>query len=149
MRVGEQMNDNLKNMLAQTLKENINIFAWTVADMVGIDPSVACHRLVVYKDTCPIARKKRKMGEERRVATEMEVDKLLKAQFIREVCYMTYLANVVLVMKVNENWRMSVDYIDLNKSFPIDTYPLPSIGRLVDGASGHQILSFLDAYSWL
>nr|KYP40627.1 Transposon Ty3-I Gag-Pol polyprotein [Cajanus cajan] len=42
---------------------------------------------------------------------------------------------------------MCVDYSDLNKACPKDAYPLPSIDRLVDGAFGHGLLSFLDAYS--
>ncbi|XP_020202148.1 uncharacterized protein LOC109787951 [Cajanus cajan] len=41
---------------------------------------------------------------------------------------------------------MYVDYTDLNKACPKDAYPLPSIDRLVDGASGHALLNFLDAY---
>jgi len=40
-----------------------------------------------------------------------------------------------------------VDYTNLNKACPKDSYPLPSIDHLVDGVSGHHILSFLDAYS--
>jgi len=36
---------------------------------------------------------------------------------------------------------------DLNKACPNDSYPLPSINRLVDGASGQVVMSFLDAYS--
>nr|KYP73527.1 Transposon Ty3-I Gag-Pol polyprotein [Cajanus cajan] len=42
---------------------------------------------------------------------------------------------------------MCVDYTDWNRACPKDSYPLPSIDRLVDGASGHALLSFLDAYS--
>lgn len=42
---------------------------------------------------------------------------------------------------------MRTDYTDLNKACPKDAYPLPSIDRLVDGASGYQFLSFMDAYS--
>nr|KYP65874.1 Transposon Ty3-I Gag-Pol polyprotein [Cajanus cajan] len=42
---------------------------------------------------------------------------------------------------------MCTDYTDLNKACPKDAYPLPCIDRLVDGASGHSIFSFLDAYS--
>jgi len=42
---------------------------------------------------------------------------------------------------------MCTDYTDLNKACPNDAYPLPSIDRLVDRASEHKILSFLDAYS--
>jgi len=35
----------------------------------------------------------------------------------------------------------------MNKAYPKNAYPLPSIGRLADGASEFQVLSFLDAYS--
>lgn len=42
---------------------------------------------------------------------------------------------------------MCVDFTNLNKACLKDYYPLPSIDRLVDEASGHAVLSFLDAYS--
>jgi len=42
---------------------------------------------------------------------------------------------------------MCVDYTDLNKACPRDTYPLLNIDRLVDGVAGSGTLSFLDAYS--
>nr|KYP55442.1 Retrovirus-related Pol polyprotein from transposon 17.6 [Cajanus cajan] len=87
------------------------------------------------------------MGDEKRKAANAEVQKLLQAKFIREVTYTTWLANVVLVKKSNGKWRMCTDYTDLNKACPKDAYPLPCIDRLVDGASGHSIFSFLDAYS--
>jgi len=54
---------------------------------------------------------------------------------------------MVMVKKANGKWRMCVDYTDLNKSYPRDAYPLPNIDRLVDGATGNKVLSFLDAYS--
>jgi len=56
-------------------------------------------------------------------------------------------ANIVLVKKSNGKWRMCTDYTNLNKACPKDTYPLPSINRLVDRAVRHVVLSFLDAYS--
>ncbi|XP_068503685.1 uncharacterized protein [Phaseolus vulgaris] len=42
---------------------------------------------------------------------------------------------------------MCVDFTDLNKACPKDSYPLPSIDALVDSASGCEMLSFLDAFS--
>jgi len=42
---------------------------------------------------------------------------------------------------------MCTDYTDLNKACLKDSYPLPSIDRLVDGASGQEMMTFLDAYS--
>nr|KYP74504.1 Transposon Ty3-I Gag-Pol polyprotein [Cajanus cajan] len=71
----------------------------------------------------------------------------MDAGFIREVQYTTWLANVVMVKKPNGKCRMCTDYTDLNKACPKDAYPLPNIDRLVDGAAGHQFLTFLDAYS--
>ena len=44
-------------------------------------------------------------------------------------------------------WRMCVDFIDLNKTCPENTYPLPSIDKLVNGALKAKFLSFMDAYS--
>jgi len=42
---------------------------------------------------------------------------------------------------------MCVDYTDLNRVCPKDTYPLPNIDKLIDNFSGYKILSFMDAYS--
>ena len=40
-----------------------------------------------------------------------------------------------------------MDFTDLNKACPKDSYPFPSIDALVDSASGCKMLSFLDAFS--
>ena len=42
---------------------------------------------------------------------------------------------------------MCVDFTDLNKACPKDSYLLPSIDALVDSASGCKMMSFLDAFS--
>ena len=42
---------------------------------------------------------------------------------------------------------MCVDFTDLNKACPKDSYPLPRIDQLVDLTAGHQLLSFMDALS--
>ena len=49
-----------------------------------------------------------------------------------------------MVKKANGKWRMCVDFTDLNKACPKDSYPLPSIDALVDSASGSKVLSFLE-----
>jgi hypothetical protein len=41
---------------------------------------------------------------------------------------------------------MCVDFTDLNRACPKDTYPLPNIDKLVDNSSGYKLLSFMDAY---
>ena len=75
------------------------------------------------------------------------MEKLLKVQFIEEVQYPDWLANVVLVKKANGKWRMCADSIDLNKAYPKDSFPLPGIDVLVDSTSRYSLLSFMDAFS--
>ena len=41
---------------------------------------------------------------------------------------------------------MCVDFIDLNKACPKDSFPLPNIDRIVDSSSRQGLLSFIDAY---
>ena len=59
------------------------------------------------------------------------------------------MANVVMVMvkKANGKWRMCVDFMDLNRACPKDSYPLPQIDTLVDLTARHELLSFMDDFS--
>ena len=129
------------------LKKNMDMFAWTPADMSWVSPNVITHRLSIFKEARLISQKKRDLGDEKRLPAKAEAEKLLSAGFIQEARYTTWLANVVMVTKPNDSWRMCVDYKNLISACPKDTYPLPNIDRLVDGAADHKILSFLDAYS--
>ena len=72
---------------------------------------------------------------------------MLIAGFIREVYYSKWLANVVLVKKANGKWRMCIDFTDLNKAYPKDSFPLPRIDQLVDSTAEHKLLTFMDAFS--
>ena len=56
-----------------------------------------------------------------------EVNKLLAANFIREVYYPEWLTNVVMVKKGNGKWRMCVDFMDLNSAYPKNSFLLPRI----------------------
>lgn len=40
-----------------------------------------------------------------------------------------------------------MNFTDLNKACPKDSFPLPRIDQLVDATAGHVLLSFMDAYS--
>lgn len=42
---------------------------------------------------------------------------------------------------------MCLDFKDLNKACPKDSYPFPKNDYLVDATTGHEILSFMNAYS--
>ena len=52
-----------------------------------------------------------------------------------------------MVKKANDKWRMCVDFTDLNKACPKDSYLLQRINQLVDSIAGHRLLSFMDTFS--
>ena len=95
----------------------------------------------------PVQQRRRVFAPDRDQAVRDEVARLLSAGFIREVYYLDWLANVVLVKKANGKWRMCVDFTDLNRACPKDSFPLPRIDQLVDSTVGHKLLTFMDAFS--
>ena len=61
--------------------------------------------------------------------------------------YTEWLANAVFVKKPNGKWRLCIDFTDVNKACPKDSFPLPRIDLIVDATVGHELLSFMDAFS--
>jgi hypothetical protein len=56
-----------------------------------------------------------KMSDDKAEGARNEVKRLLSARVIREVTYLEWLANIVMVKKANGKWRMCIDFMDLNK----------------------------------
>lgn len=136
----------LKAGLMNLLKEFVDIFAWSPADMPGIPRDIIEHELAVDEEHKPVRQKKRSFGPEKSQLIDAEVDKLLQVNIIREVHYPTWLANPVLVKKANGEWRMCVDFTNSNLACPKDFFPLPRIDIMVDSIAGFRFMCFLDAY---
>ncbi|KAK2449974.1 hypothetical protein QL285_009117 [Trifolium repens] len=112
---------------------------------LDLDPREEFHRRV-----SPIEElEKVQIGKEAHQTTNMgtSLQPEEREKILATLKYPSWLANVVMVKKANGKWRMCVDFTDLNKACPKDPYHLPNIDRLIDGASGYKILSFMDAYS--
>ena len=147
MRIGMTLSPEMRTRLIKFLKENLDVFAWSHEDMPSISPKIIQHKLNVNPERKPIQQRRRAFAPERDQAVTEEVTKLLAAGFIREVYYPDWLANVVHVKKANGKWRMCVDFTNLNKACPKDSFPLPRIDQLVDSTAGHKLLTFMDAFS--
>ena len=115
--------------------------------MGGVDSVVNTHKLNANPSCKPVKQKRRSFALERQKAINEEVGKLLQAQAIRELEYPKWLANFVLVKKANSKWRLCIDFTDLNKACPKDSFPLPWIDLIVDAMVSHELLSFMNAFS--
>ena len=138
-RIGTALSPEMRTRLVQFLKENLE-------DMLGISPEVIQHTLNVNSEKKPVQQRRRIFTLERDQVVIEEVSKLLTAGFIREVYYLDWLANVVLVKKASGKWRMCVDFTDMNKACSKDSFPLPRIDQLMDSTIGHKLLTFMDAF---
>ena len=82
IRVGADLEKNIKKDLVCFLKKNIDVFAWSHENMPGIDPSVIFHCLNVSPSSKPVRQKKRVFAPERDNVIKDEVQKLIAAKFI-------------------------------------------------------------------
>ena len=78
----ENLSHELKEELTRFLKVNLDVFAWTHEDMVGIHPDIMWHRLNIIPDFKPIRQKRKAMDAKKYKALKDEVDKLLDIGFI-------------------------------------------------------------------
>ena len=116
--------------------------------MPGVPRELAEHRIDVNENSKPVKQRLRRFSPDKKAAIKKEITKLMAAGFIREILHPDWLANPVLVQKKNtDEWRMCVDYTDLNKHCPKDPFGLPRIDQIVDSTAGSALLSFLDCYS--
>ena len=51
---------------------------------------------------------------------------------------------MVPMYKKNDKVRVCIDFRDLNKATPMNSYPMSVADMLVDAAAGHKVISFMD-----
>ncbi|GFY93718.1 hypothetical protein Acr_09g0001640 [Actinidia rufa] len=141
--IGTELTDELRFALVNFLKKNYDVFAWSQGDVPSIDPEIAMHKLFTNPESSPVRQKRRKFAPERLKVIEDEVDKLIRANVVREAHYPDWLANVVVAPQKGGKWRVCVDFTDLNKACPKDSFPLPKIDLIVDATSKHELLRVL------
>ena len=142
-----KLSPQMKKEIVTFLKDNLDVFAWSHEDMPGIPVNIIRHCLNADHEKKPVQQRRRVFAPKRNKAVVDEVNKLLAANFIREVYYLEWLANVVMVKKANGKWRICVDFTNLNNTCLKDNFPLPRIDQLVDSTTGHKLFTFMDAFS--
>ncbi|XP_075645430.1 uncharacterized protein LOC142616461 [Castanea sativa] len=116
-----------KEELVDFLRKNIDVFAWSIYEAPGVDPDFICHHLNVNSFVVPKKQPPRRSSKEHSNAIKEEVLKFKRAGAIKEVFYLEWLANMVVVKKKSGKWRVYVDFTDLNKTCLKDPFPLPRI----------------------
>ena len=82
--------------------------------MLGVDSEFIVHRINVDPLFPPKKQKSRRSAKEHVEAPKQEVKQLKEVGAIKEVFFLKWLSNTVVVKKKNGKWRACVDFIDLN-----------------------------------
>ncbi|XP_075101682.1 uncharacterized protein LOC142177114 [Nicotiana tabacum] len=131
----------------ELLKEFKDVFAWSYKEMSGLDPKVVVHHLAVKRSARPVKQAQRCFRPELVPLIETKVNKLIKAGFVREVKYPTWISSIVPVRKKNGQIRVCVDFRDLNNACPKDEFPLPIHELMIDAITVYEAMSFMDGSS--
>jgi hypothetical protein len=83
--------------------------------MPGVPWEKIEHSLNISPTAKPIKQKLCRFAPDKKEAIRVQIKWLLAVGFIKEVYHPEWLANSILVRKKNKEWRMCIDYTDLNK----------------------------------
>ncbi|WRX14220.1 Reverse transcriptase domain - like 10 [Theobroma cacao] len=147
VKIGTSLSSDERQKLKELLREYVDVFAWSYQDMPGLNTDMVVHKLPLEPDCKPIKQKLRRMKPEMLLKIKEEVKRQFDAGFLEVAKYPEWVANIVPVPKKDGKVRMCVDYRDLNKASPKDSFPLPHIDTLVDNTAKHALFSFMDGFS--
>jgi hypothetical protein len=127
-------------------KEFHDVFAWSYEEMPGIDPDIVIHEIKTYPDAKPVRQCLRPVHPRKAAAIKLEVEKLLKADFIYPMALTEWVSNLVLIDKKQGTIRVCVGYRDINKACPEDNFPTPFVNQIIDDCAGSEIFSLMDGF---
>jgi hypothetical protein len=135
----------LKEQTRLLLQEFIDCDSWEYTDMPGLSSELVEHRLSIKLGFRPHRQSRRSFNDEVIAKVKDEVERLLKAGFVQPCQYAEWVSNIISVDKNGTGKiRVCVDFRNLNRATPKDEYPMPIVDVVINNASGHKMISFLD-----
>ena len=86
--------------------------------MSNLKRTLVEHRLSIKLEFKPHQQSPRRMSKEVELKVKEEIEKLLKAKFIRPTRYAQWLANIIPIIKKNGKLCVCIDFKDLNAATP-------------------------------
>lgn len=104
------------------------------------------HRLGIPSSVKPIIQKRRSFNVEKQDILRKEITDLLQADAIRRIQFLQWFANLMVVAKLGDKWRVCIDFTSLNRAIPKKSYPLSRTELLANTTAWYSLLSFLHTH---
>ncbi|GJS24794.1 RNA-directed DNA polymerase, eukaryota [Tanacetum coccineum] len=92
-----------RSKLIEILRKHADAFTWTLANMIEIPRFITEHELKTYPHIELRVQRKQSIAPDRRKVIKDKVAEWLKAEIVRKVRYPTWVANPVLVKKLDNS----------------------------------------------
>ncbi|CAH9100957.1 unnamed protein product [Cuscuta epithymum] len=151
--------------LIAVLKEYKLAIGWSIADIKGISPSTCMHRILLEDEAKAVRQPQRRLNPPMMEVVKKEVIKLLQMGIIFPISDSKWVSPTQVVPKktgvtvienkegemvptrIQNGWRVCIDYRRLNSVTRKDFFPLPFIDQMLERLAGHKFYCFLDGYS--
>ena len=147
MKMGSKLEEKKIKEYSDLVDEFSDTFAWSYDELKGIPREVVKHRISLISCARPIRQKEREMNLQLQLLVRAELERLLKAVFIKPVEITDWVSSMVLVKKKNGKLWVCVNYRKLNACIQNDHFSLPFITLLFEEVGEHARYTFMDGYA--
>jgi len=151
--------------LLLVLKKHKKSIGWTLENIPGISPSTCMHRILLEDGAKPVRQPQQRLNPIILDVVKKEVTKLLQAGIIYPISDSQWVSPVQVVPKkagltviknerdeliptrVQNNWRVCIDYRRLYQETRKDHFPLPFIDQMLERLAGKSHYYFHDGFS--
>ncbi|XP_020972536.1 uncharacterized protein LOC110269193 [Arachis ipaensis] len=163
--IARELISHQEEKLLNVLRRNKKAIGWSLADLIGISPQVCEHQIFLEEGAKPVRQPQRHLNPIILEVVKKEVTRLLEADIIYPISDSEWVSPVQVVPKksgvttikneqgeliatrVQNSWRICIDYRCLNLAIRKDHFLLPFIDQMLDRLCGKSHYCFLDGYS--
>ena len=146
MKMGSKLEKKEVKEYSELVDKFSDTFVWSYDELMGIPKEIMEHRIHLIPSARPIRQNERRMKPQLQLLVRTELERLLKAGFIKPVEITDWVTPMVLVKKKNEKLRVCVDYPKLNAYTQKYHFPLSFITPLLEEVGGQISIAFQDIH---
>ncbi|RDX69235.1 Retrovirus-related Pol polyprotein, partial [Mucuna pruriens] len=136
--IASNLHQEHEEKLLQVLKQHKKAIGWKLFDLLGINPSICMHRILMEEEARPVRQQQRRLNPTILDVVKKEVTKLLAAGIIYPISDSSWVSPV---------WRVCIDYRKLNQATRKNHFPLPFLDQALEKLAGKSHYCFLEEYS--
>ncbi|RDX74544.1 hypothetical protein CR513_45695, partial [Mucuna pruriens] len=133
------------------LKQHKKAIGWKLSDLPRINPSICMHRILMEEEARPVRQQQRRLNPTILDVVKKEVTKLFAVGIIYPISDSSWVSLVqndeLVLTRVQNSWRVCIDYRKLNQATRKDHFPLPFLDQVLEKLARKSHYYFLDGYS--